>query len=128
MDASGAAYIVGQSWSTNFPTVNPFQGTRASGQDVFVAKLSPEGNSLIYATYLGGNSDDYGNGIAVDPTAAAYVTGFTLSSNFPVANPLQDAKAGEYEVFVTKFNPAGNTLSYSTYLGGRLMIMAMISR
>jgi uncharacterized protein (TIGR03437 family) len=73
---------------------------------------------LAYSTYLGGSGDDSGYGIAVDSSGNAYVTGYTFSSNFPAANPLQASNRGNMDVFVTKLNAAGSALVYSTYLGG----------
>jgi hypothetical protein len=73
---------------------------------------------LRYSTFLGGTAFDYGYGIAVDAVGSAYVTGSTGSINFPTGNSLAGTSAGGYDAFVTKFNAAGNTLVYSTYLGG----------
>ena len=118
VDPSGNAYVTGRTRSTNFPTASPFQGTSRPGSEVFVAKLNPTGNALVYATYLGGSVDDFGYGIAVDSSGSAYVTGGTSSTDFPTANPFQGALGGFIDVFVAKLSPAGNALVYSTYLGG----------
>lgn len=118
VDGSGNAYLAGWTTSSNFPTVNPVQAKENGSVDAFVAKLGPGGNSLIYCTYLGGRSDDRAFGIAVDPAGDAYVTGWTGSVAFPVVSPVQSALAGSRNAFVAKLNPAGNTLIYSTYLGG----------
>jgi hypothetical protein len=119
VDQAGSAYVTGFTDSTNFPTQIPSQGTYAGGfSDVFVAKLSPAGNSLVYSTYLGGSGIDEGHGIAVDSAGSAYVTGATSSSDFPTQNPYQATNAGGFDVFVTKLSPAGNSLIYSTYIGG----------
>src|SRR4029079_6317111 len=72
----------------------------------------------IYATYLGGTGDDRGTGIAVNATGDVYVSGFTSSTNFPTVTPLQISNGGGFDAFVTKLNPAGNAILYSTYLGG----------
>ena len=184
LDPAGNAYVVGITFSTNFPTVNPFQATKGAQQDAFVAKINPAGSAWVYATYLGGNdvdegygiavrcdrkcvrdrlhgidqlpravcfpglqcrrgrrvrhetesgrfgagvfhlfgrfSPDYGTAIAVDASGSAYVTGIVTSDDFPLANPI-DATLGSHavdDVFVTKFNPSGSALVYSTYLGG----------
>ena len=82
-----------------------------------MAKLSPGGNQLVYATYLGGGSADVGNGIAVDGSGAAYAAG-NVDSNFPTANAYDTTRAGAQDGFVTKLSPDGSTLAYSTYLGG----------
>jgi hypothetical protein len=90
-----------------------------SGADAFVAKLSPSGSALVYSTYLGGNGNDESYDIAVDGSGNAYVTGLTLSSNFPTAGPLQPASGGGMgDAFVAKLNPSGSALVYSTYVGG----------
>jgi hypothetical protein len=118
VDSSGNAYLVGTTFSTNFPVVGGFQSTFNGGLDVFVTKVSPTG-TLVYSTYLGGTLDDQGRSIAVDSAGAAYITGSTRSTNFPTANPLQAANAGGFtDAFVAKLNPAGSALVYSTYVGG----------
>jgi uncharacterized protein (TIGR03437 family) len=120
VDTSGNAYVTGVTRSTNFPTKNPLQATPGGGDDGFVVKLNPAGSDLIYSTYVGGSEEDGGNGIAVDGAGAAYVTGFTRSTNFPTANPVQAANGGNgnRDAFILKLNPAGSALTYSTYLGG----------
>lgn len=120
VDGSGAAYVTGQTNSFNYPTQNAYDATAGGfGEDAFVTKLSAAGNTLVYSTYLGGSNDDWGYGIAVDGLGNAYVTGGTYSSNFPRLNAFDSTQAGSSEdVFVTKFSSAGNTLGYSTYLGG----------
>ena len=118
IDSNGRAYVTGRTVSTDFPTLNPLQATKAGYYDAFVTELSPEGNALDYSTYLGGSEDDEGLGIAVDSSGNAYVTGSTESSDFPTQNPYQGTFGGLYDAFVTKLNPGGNALVYSTYLGG----------
>jgi hypothetical protein len=124
VDSSGNAYVTGDTWSTDFPTQNPYQGTHEGldySFDAFVTKLGPAGNTLSYSTYLGGSGDDCGRGIAVDSSGNAYVTGDTLSGDFPTENPYQGIYGcceGGMDGFVTKLGPTGNTLSYSTFLGG----------
>ena len=116
LDSDGSAYITGNTYSTNFPTLDPYQ-TDQTGNDAFVTKLSSGGNSLGYSTYLGGSDDDRGYGIAVDAGDNAYVTGYTLSTDFPTENPYQTDQVS-YDAFVTKLSSGGNSLVYSTYLGG----------
>ena len=118
VDSTGAAYIAGFTASYNFPTANPEQNFNAGGNDLFVAKLNASGNGLVYCTYLGGSGDDRAYGIAVDSTGSAYVTGSTGSQNFPVRNSIQASLKGAKNAFVLKLNPAGNSLIFSTYLGG----------
>ena len=118
VDSAGAAYVAGFTESYDFPAANPEQNSNAGGNDAFVAKFNLSGNGLVYCTYVGGSADDRAYGIAVDGTGSAYVTGTTISANFPVRNALQSHLAGGRNAFVLKLNPAGNTLVYSTYLGG----------
>jgi uncharacterized protein (TIGR03437 family) len=125
VDTAGNAYITGHTDSTDFPTVHPFQSTNPLGGSpgvgdgcVFVSKVSANGSALLYSTYLGGNGYDVGNAIAVDSAGDAFVTGSTTSSNFPTANAIQGKNLGLSNAFVTKLNPAGNALLFSTYLGG----------
>jgi hypothetical protein len=118
VDGSGCAYVTGTTFSSNFPLKNPFQGSKAGYYDAFVTKLSTDGNSLIYSTYLGGSYDDIANGLAVDTSGFVYVMGLTGSINFPLQSPFQESFAGAADAFVTKLSPDGNFLVYSTYLGG----------
>ncbi len=118
VDSAGNSYITGRTFSRDFPTVNPLQAALARGYDAFITKLSPTG-TILYSTYLGGSGDDMGLGIAVDSAGNAYVTGSTQSTNFPVANAFQIANAGGFtDAFITKLNPSGNALVFSSYLGG----------
>ncbi|MFN2510104.1 MAG: SBBP repeat-containing protein [Pyrinomonadaceae bacterium] len=119
VDAQGSAYLTGSTTSMDFPLAGEFQNTLDSFGDVFVVKLNPAGTALIYSTYLGGDSDEIGNAIAVDSQGSAYVVGATFSSTFPrTPGAFQDAKDGSTDSFVTKLSPSGSSLSYSTYLGG----------
>ena len=118
VDASGSAYIAGTTSSTDFPTVSPYQSGPHSNSDVFVTKLSPSGNSLIYSTYLGGGGLDFAAGIAVDSSGSAYVTGGSYSTDFPMLASFQAANKGDEDAFVTKLSPSGSALVYSTFLGG----------
>jgi hypothetical protein len=116
VDDEGSAYVTGFTFSSNYPTVNPYQTDQAH-YDVIITKVSPEGNSLVYSTYLGGGDLEIGYDIAVDDAGSAYVTGYTKSTDFPTMNPYQTDQLFE-DVFVTKLSAAGNSLEYSTYLGG----------
>jgi len=119
VDSAGNAYVTGVTSSANFPTATPLQGANAGYSDAFVAKLNPTGSALVYSTYLGGSGQDSGDGIAVDSSGNAYLTGHTNSPNFPTVSPLQPSYGGGgWDAFVTKLNPAGSALVYSTYLGG----------
>lgn len=117
MDSAGASYIAGYTDTNNLPALNAVQSYNAGGNEAFVAKLNSLGE-IEYCTYFGGSGDDRAYGIAVDSTGAAYIAGTTTSTNFPTRNPIQNALAGGRSAFVFKLNPAGNGLSFSTYLGG----------
>ena len=98
---------------------SPLQATLNGGYDAFVAKLNADGSALVYATYLGGSQSEEGQGLAVDATGHAYVTGWTTSPDFPVAGrPVQAHPRGGSDAFVVKLNAAGSALVYATYLGG----------
>ncbi len=120
IDAAGNAYVTGLTSSSDFPTTsNAAQRTKAANQEGYLLKLNPAGNNILYATYLGGNGDDRGMGVAVDPKGGIYVTGLTGSTDFPVVGGFQTTNMGGLaDVFVTKFGPTG-AIQYSTYVGGR---------
>ena len=124
VDGSGNAYVTGYTYSTDFPvTPGAFQVTNGGGghDDAFVTKVNATGTALVYSTYLGGTHSDRGNGIAVDASGNAYVTGETTSTDFPVtpgAFQATNGGGGIYDTLVTKVNATGTALVYSTYLGG----------
>jgi uncharacterized protein (TIGR03437 family) len=116
IDAAGNAYVAGATSSTNFPTMNPLQATlRGTGFTGFLSKLNAAGSALVYSTYLGGSGGDDILTIALDPSDNAYVAGETMSTDFPLVGPLQTTPT---KTFVSKINPAGSALVYSTYFGG----------
>jgi len=120
VDASGNAYITGQTASLNFPTTpGAFRTAFGGGRDAFVSKLNAAGSALLYSTYLGGSDYDEGDGIAVDASGNAYVTGDTFSSDFSTTpGAFQTTFGGFVDIFVSKLNATGSALLYSTYLGG----------
>jgi len=119
LDSSGAAYVTGWTTSKDFPvTKGAFDTTWGGTNEVFAAKLTPAGDGIAYATYLGSIYPDQANAIAVDGSGNAYIAGFTYSGKFPVASPLQATSGGFYDAIVSEFDPTGSTLLFSTYLGG----------
>jgi len=127
VDTNGAAYVVGETASTNFPASAPMYPANSGGlSDVFVAKLGSAGTNLDFSTYLGGNGIDIGFGIALDSGGNIYLTGVTTSTNFPVTtnavstNLNSAAYFGHYtnDAFVVKLDSTGARLLFSTYLGG----------
>jgi len=120
IDSVGAAYVTGYTGSFDFPaTLGAYDTTHNGGYDVFVTKIAADGKTLKYATYIGGYSDDYGAGIAVDAFGTAYVTGWTASPSFPTTSGAYDTTFnGGADAFVAKISAAGDALLSSTYLGG----------
>jgi hypothetical protein len=117
-DAAGSVYVFGRTKSTNFPVVNAYQATHGGGTDTTVSVFGANG-TMIYSTYLGGSGNESAGGIACDSLGDVFVSGVTGSSNFPVANPLQNSQAGSNDdAFVTVFTPDGSQLLFSTYFGG----------
>jgi hypothetical protein len=120
VDSSGNVYVAGWTSSGDFPTHAPLQASLLGIRNAFALKLNAAGSALVYSTYLGGSASDQANGIAIDSTGAAYLTGSTSSTNFPVVSALHGslAASGATNAFITKINAAGTALAYSTYLGG----------
>ena len=142
VDSAGSVYVAGDTYSIDFPTKNPYKSAPPAkvagvspGQwpSAFVTKFSPDGSSLVYSTYLGGNNYDYIYAIAVDSSGSAYVTGQTNSTNFPttpgayqtVCSPFSNntgvhsnCNSSDTSAFVTKLNSTGTGIVYSTFLGG----------
>jgi hypothetical protein len=127
VDTAGNAYVTGRASSTDFPvTPGAYQTTNHAAPyrtNAFVTKLNPTGTALVYSTYLGGSGGDIGSAIAVDAAGNAYVTGGTSSTDFPVTpgafqTTNKAAANGDFNAFITKLNPTGTALVYSTYLGG----------
>lgn len=132
VDAQGNAYVTGVTESTDYPTtsgafrtsVPPASPSSQDHANCFITKLNPSGSALVYSTYLYGRLRDGCTGIAVDAQGAAYVTGGTDSNDFPTTEGVIQptyrlgSEAQKYDVFVTKLNPAGSALVYSTFLGG----------
>ena len=123
LDRIGRAVVVGTTGSRrHFPTtVGAFDRTYNGRHDAFVTKLNLAGSALAYSTYLGGSSGDSGNAIARDGVGDTYVTGSTLSADFPKTAGAFDrsySEGGGIDAFVTKLSASGSALVYSTYLGG----------
>jgi hypothetical protein len=119
VDAQGSAYITGETFSTAFPTTAGTVDRVHNGNgDVFVTKLNASGSGLEYSTFIGGDQLDGGDAIAVDAQGSAYVTGLTTSAGYPTtANAVDRTQNGGFDAFVTKLDPAGTALEYSTFLG-----------
>lgn len=113
----GFVYVSGRTSSSDFPTVNAYQSNFSVWTDCFIIKLAVDGQTLVYSTFLGGSSEDGSYDIAVE-SGFAYVTGYTRSSDFPTFNAYDSTRNGTYDCFVTKLAADGQSLNYSTFLGG----------
>jgi hypothetical protein len=122
VDSSGNLYVTGSTNSIDFPGTNsgtPFQGTNAGPADSFITKIDPTGSTYLYSTYVGGEGSDVATKIAVDASGNAYITGYTLSTMYPLSHaPMGNALGGGQDAFVTELNATGNALVFSEYLGG----------
>jgi hypothetical protein len=120
VDAAGNAYVSGETAFSDFPTTaGAFQTLLAGRRDAFVTRLNSTGAGLVYSTYLGGTNDDRGLAIAVDAAGNAYVTGSTSSADFPTTpGALQLGSPTGSGTFVTRLNPTGSGLIYSSFLDG----------
>jgi hypothetical protein len=129
LDSSDNVFVTGSTESSNFPTVKPIQAQQPGPYSAFLSKISAAGSTLLYSTYLGGNTFDQPAAIAVDSLGQAHIAGFTESQNFPLANAYQaTAQAnqggffGTYG-FVTTFSADGSSFIYSTYLAGNTNVI-----
>ena len=126
LDTLGDAFVTGSTASTNFPKATapggsgpPYQGSYGGDTDAFVTEVRHDGQALIFSTYLGGNNYDVGQGIAIDSSANVYVVGSTASANFPTtSSAFQPTYGGNTDAFVSKLDPSGSKLLFSSFLGG----------
>lgn len=124
VDAAGNAYIAGSSLEpgSNFPLVTPFQASYGGGRtDGVVAKVAPDGTTILWSSFLGGAGDDEPTGIALDGQGRVHVTGVTRSANFPRVGGIQSTCTGDCsgdEGFITRIAAGGLSIEYSTFLGG----------
>jgi hypothetical protein len=120
LDPQRNAYVTGYTDATDFPTsLGAFQTKNGGIGDVFIVKLDQTGSTLLYSTLVGGSTDDYAMGITADDQGTVYVTGYTLSSDFPVTNgSFQETFKGVFDAFVLKLDQTGSNLLYSTFVGG----------
>lgn len=118
VDSSGNAYVTGFTKSSDFPTKDPIQSTKLGVKSAFLTKLDSTGSSLIYSTFIGGNKDDEAKSMALDSNNNVYLIGITDSTNFPLISPYQSTISNYNSAFICKVASSGNSLLYSTYLGG----------
>ncbi|GEM_PF-2829693 len=122
VDAAGNLYVCGETSSTNFPTTSgAYSQALVAASDGYVYKLDPTGSTLLFGTYIGGTGNDALVGVALDAAGNLCMSGWTNSSNFPTASPIQATYGGgSWDAILVKFNPTGSTLLASSYLGGTL--------
>jgi len=124
LDSANDVYVTGSTGSSNFPVVNAYQSQQPGPYSGFLTKLSADGSSLLYSTYLGGSTFDQPTSIAIDSLGQVHVAGYTESQNFPTANAYQAtvlaSQGGSYGIygFLTTFSVNGSSLVYSTYFAG----------
>ncbi len=122
LDNNLNVYLSGNTKSADFTiSASPYDNTLGGSKDAFVAKLNPDGSTLLYSTYLGGTNTDASLGIAVNSSGEAFVTGYTLSDDFPMVTPYDstyNTGIALGDCFVTRLNTTGDALVYSTYIGG----------
>lgn len=122
VDGSGCAYLTGNTKNTDFPTANAYQSAHAGGNsDMYVTKFTASGAGLEYSTYIGGTNDEAGEGIVIDGSGRAHVTGHTQSTDFPIKNAYQSTIGGNSDAVLIILGSSGGTLEYSTFLGGTNM-------
>jgi hypothetical protein len=121
IDPSGDAYVTGVTGSGLFPVLHAVQQNYGGGRDAFVTGLDPTGSALLFSTYLGGSQSDGGDAITLDGQGHLYVGGYTPSTNFPTAAPIQASLSGGNflgDAFLAELSLDGTQLLFSTYLGG----------
>lgn len=132
VDRQGAVYVTGQAYGPSLPGASPFDPSGEGSVQAYVAKINPRGSALEYQAFLGGGGMEIGHSIAIDNSGAAYITGWTQSHDFPVTPGAFDSTCGlngqcdfhkldderNSDGFVSKISPRGDSLLYSTYLGG----------
>lgn len=117
---NGRVYVTGSTTSSDFPITSGVYQTNYGGlSDAFITALNPAGSSLFYSTFLGKTGLNYGQSLALGSDGSVYVAGLTSSSNFPTTvGAYQTNFGGTYDAFITRFNPTGSDLLFSTFLGG----------
>ncbi len=120
VDSSGSAYVSGLTSAADFPVTPGADDTTLAGDaDAYVAKLTPNGDGLVYATFIGGSSFESSTGIDLGADGSAFVSGETFSNDFPATpGAFRSTPQGDTDGFVAKLTPAGNDLTYATYVGG----------
>lgn len=122
-DAEGNLVLVGFTESDDFPTLNAYQTERCPGADlgaaaVFVSSITGDGDALLFSTYFGGCDEDFGEAVAIGPDGSIFITGNTLSEDFPIVDPIYGTLSTPTDAFIAKLTPDASDVEYSTYFGG----------
>lgn len=118
LDDAGNIYILGETDSTDFPTVNPLQPANSGSVDIFVSKFDPTGTVQLWSTYLGGSGADTARDFSLDDAGRIWLLGNTASTDFPVQGPIQGTLAGDQDIVLAVLDSSGSSLLFSTYYGG----------
>jgi uncharacterized protein (TIGR03437 family) len=118
VDASGAAWVTGDTMSADFPSIIPLQAGISGASDAFVAMVNPAGAALSFSTFLGGSGTEAGNGITLDAAGNVIIVGETSSSNFPAANGYKTSSGGGTDGFIAKYKADGSAVEFASYFGG----------
>jgi hypothetical protein len=118
VDSSGAVGVTGWTQSHDFPVKNALIDRLSGNMDAFVAKIDSSGSVFHFSTYLGGDSMDFAKDIAASISGTIWVTGYTGSGDYPIANALFPALSGKLDAFVTQLSETGTEIVFSTFLGG----------
>ncbi len=118
LGATGDIYIGGITTSTDFPRISAYDNSLSGSADGFIVKFNSELNAFLYASYFGGNDFEDNTRIALDPAQNIFITGRTNSPDLQMVNAAQPTPGGQNDAFFAKLNAAGNSVLYSTYLGG----------
>ena len=118
MDATGRAYILGQTDSFDFPVAAALQARHAGRTDAFISVLDPAGAHLVWSTYFGGSQDDWPSAMALDSSGDIHLVGWTYSPDFPLRQAAQTRDGRQGDAFVAKVKGDGSAVTFSTFLGG----------
>lgn len=119
-DKNGYIYIAGETYSLDFPTKNALDSTFNGSIDIYVCKLTAQGDNVLFSTYLGGSLGDFARAIAVDSQGSIWVTGTTQSTDFPTVSPFQPSLSGFNDAFLLKLSNNGDSILASTFFGGNI--------
>jgi beta-propeller repeat-containing protein len=118
VDSRGQVYVAGGTSSPDFPILAHYSAALNGTSDAFITELNADGSGIVFSTFFGGSGSDGASDIGRDLFGNLYIAGSTSSKDLPLLNAFQSENGGLSDTFVAKFNSAGNTLIYASYLGG----------